>query len=200
MPVAYGAHFLFCYLKTKGTIAADPQEATRPPSRPPTPYDFSPGEGFDRTRRGGRRVARGSGDEIEIVTYSRVPFVNPPAEGAITSSPSLCLDSFLLLFRPVTSFRAAARGSSGVREKKKKGLADRGWRRERKGGKSQRGFALRYMDIGTFTKAWLSFFCSFSGGNYACGDLGITHAVRMLARRVGHYKLDRPVVGIIIAR
>lgn len=76
------------------------------------------------TGRGGRLVARGSGDEIEIVTYSRVPFVNPPTESAITSSPPLCLDSFLLLFRPVTLLRATVTGRNGnekEREQEKEG-------------------------------------------------------------------------------
>lgn len=83
----------------------------------PTPYRFRMAKVSTGCR--GRLVARGSGDEIEIVTYSRVPFVNPPTESAITSSPPLCLDSFLLLFRPVTLFWATVTERNGQRERER---------------------------------------------------------------------------------
>lgn len=100
MPATYGAHFLFCYLKTKGTMGGwSSWEGTRPP----IPPSLSPPSGLCRFRRRTFDTGRSVGSVEDQATKSRLqhivecPLCNPPAESAITSSRPLSLDSFLLL-------------------------------------------------------------------------------------------------------
>lgn len=128
MPATYGAHFLFCYLKTKGTMGGwSSWEGTRPP----IPPSLSPPSGLCRFRRRTFDTGRGVGSVEDQATKSRLqhivecPLCNPPAESAITSSRPLSLDSFLLLL--LSGYLVPWRG----RERKERKGRDK-WKRRRR--------------------------------------------------------------------
>lgn len=128
MPATYGAHFLFCYLKTKGTMGGwSSWEGTRPP----IPPSLSPPSGLCRFRRRTFDTGRGVGSVEDQATKSRLqhivecPLCNPPAESAITSSRPLSLDSFLLLL--LSGYLVPWRG----RERKERKGRDE-WERRRR--------------------------------------------------------------------
>lgn len=128
MPATYGAHFLFCYLKTKSTMGGwSSWEGTRPP----IPPSLSPASGLCRFRRRTFDTGRGVGSVEDQATKSRLqhivecPLCNPPAESAITSSRPLSLDSFLLLL--LSGYFVPWRG----RERKKRKGRDE-WERRRR--------------------------------------------------------------------
>lgn len=138
MPATYGAHFLFCYLKTKGTMGGwSSWEGTRPP----IPPSLSPPSGLCRFRRRTFDTGRGVGSVEDQATKSRLqhivecPLCNPPAESAITSSRPLSLDSFLLLL--LSGYLVPWRG----RERKERGEWERR-RRSKIEKKSARTFEL----------------------------------------------------------
>lgn len=128
MPATYGAHFLFCYLKTKDTMGGwSSWEGTRPP----IPPSLSPPSGLCRFRRRTFDTGRGVGSVEDQATKSRLqhivecPLCNPPAESAITSSRPLSLDSFLLLL--LSGYLVPWRG----RERKERKGRDE-WERRRR--------------------------------------------------------------------
>lgn len=128
MPATYGAHFLFCYLKTKDTMGGwSSWEGTRPP----IPPSLSPPSGLCRFRRRTFDTGRGVGSVEDQATKSRLqhivecPLCNPPAESAITSSRPLSLDSFLLLL--LSGYLVPWRG----RERKERKGRDK-WERRRR--------------------------------------------------------------------
>lgn len=154
MPAAYGAHFLFCCLKTKRTMRLIEWEAARGPSR---------------GRRGRRDESpRGSGDEIEIVTYSRVSFVNPAQWRAQLHPPPFpphceTSTSFLLLYSLsgclVPSDSRDDRAGEGRRKR------DVEWNRSG-------AFCSVYVDtLATFIELWLGSVLLTRPVNYACEDL-----------------------------
>lgn len=141
MPATYGAHFLFCYLKTKGTMGGwSSWEGTRPP----IPPSLSPPSGLCRFRRRTFDTGRGVGSVEDQATKSRLqhivecPLCNPPAESAITSSRPLSLDSFLLLL--LSGYLVPWRGRER-KERKEKGEWERR-RRSKIEKKSARTFEL----------------------------------------------------------